>query len=333
MNNNTEIQTAAPASTWSHLDWFQIMTDEHHEDNYRTPAFRNGRQQIPLAIHLTARNGLGEFHTITQEEMSSLKIINYYTSEVIPHTWSKNQYDYHRDYASTLKNAGNASTQSEPEESEPAAGLQVIFLWITTQSLEVQRIAASITAPDGTLFSTNSAGADPGGAPTNGKFNSSLSIVPIAPLVHRLIEFSMKLEPTEVHDTYRLRPYTISFIDTNFEIRWLIKLEPYNGELYFHTKFAYGSIFHLVLCHYTLEPFTFTFKPYGWTLEPILLHANDPKGTASAVSVDIGLKPHIERLQSAKILIIDNFGNESVPLWLVADDDGVYINLKDKAPT
>ena len=105
MNNNTEIQTAAPASTWSHLDWFQIMTDEHHEDNYRTPAFRNGRQQIPLAIHLTARNGLGEFHTITQEEMSSLKIINYYTSEVIPHAWRKNEYDYYRDYTSTLKNA------------------------------------------------------------------------------------------------------------------------------------------------------------------------------------------------------------------------------------
>lgn len=325
MTNNTEVQATAKAYSWTYLDWFQIITEEHYEDHYRTPVFRNGRQQVPIAIHLTARNALGEFHTITEIEMQSLRIIDYYTGSTISHEWRKNEFDYYRDYVGFLdKSEDTLNTSTEIKdigEPAPRAGLQVIYLWITTESPEVLRIGARITAPDGTLFSTNSPNAAPGGGPTNGKFNSSLSVVSMAPIRYTLADFKME-GSNLISDALDVDYYRISFIHPRLRIVQSIQHTPPTMPApYYQSGF---SPFFFQIFYEAGPPRREAFSHHGFSVE---YDINVPEGTATAVRI-VGIGGHIEeRRNHAQITLIDNFGNESDRLWLNPSSTGNWIYL------
>lgn len=323
----TESHTVFHANSWEYLEWFQVLTEEIPQDNYRTRVFRNGRQQVPITILLTARNAAGEYHQLTEEELATLELVDYYDGRRIDHAWSKDVFDYYRDYENLLENKTNDSYL--PAEK---AGRQSISLWITTTSTEVFRVAARIQAPGGNVFVTNTSAAAPGGAPTDGKFNSSLTIVPMGPLTHSFAAFSMAVEELEHQGSYQIDYYRIRFVDTRLKIRRSTE-RPFNDRVYYYYNFAYGThIYHILFP--AGFPTSLTFEPPTHQLS-ITLNVNTPDGTAAVLRVGVITPANTigDRLTNPQVTFMDSWGNESNPMWLKATDDGAGIKLVETEPT
>jgi len=314
------------AERWDHLVWFQVQTEGHTTDNYMTPVFRNGRQTVPITILLDARNAAGEQITLTPQELSSLTLIDYDTGDLISHVEEKGVYDHYSDYANNFAPAGSIDIPAPP----PPQGIlarTAATLYITTTSTNTRRIGASIKTPNGSVtFTTNTYSAEPGGMPTNGKFNSSISVRTVPVLRHTMEEFGMDRIDGMGNDYFDVDYYRIFFLDKRFSIRASKHHSPAVENQYHYVWWKdHRCKFQIA---YSAGPTRNVRFEAHWL--HIDFDINTPAGTATAARI-------IDKIaseqfcgsdhKSVQMTYTDNFGNEPDPFWLNNSTDGNFIQF------
>jgi hypothetical protein len=316
--------TAKTVATWTYLDWFQILTEEHHEDNFITSVFNNGNQQVPVTIILTARNSNGELHTLTASELQGLQIIDYYTSQPIESTRNRDpRFDY---YSSQLP-------VKQKRDSKPKANQQAIHLWVIPRSSETIRIAAKITPPGSSIpFTTNTNAVAPGGAPTDGKFNSSFSIKPVTPPVYSMVDFDMVRFDATGNTEYDVDLYQISFKNPNLKIRYMRHHSGTAG--HYHYCWYKDKQYKFQIAYQAGSPYVARFASPGHEYQGYIdFLVNSPDGTATAARVIdkyVSEGEFTPTHRSAQVSYFDNFGTESRSFWLNNSTDGNYIYFAER---
>lgn len=366
MNANKNVTyaqtTATDQSAWTYLSWFQVQYLSSPEDNKTAKVFRNNRQQVHIEIVLEGRNANGEVTTIPPDDFHGLELVRYETGEtlfyLVSTAFSKDaRFDYYPEsgafptayLVSDLTSIGhhvdsgldnsqytntetviNVRTENIAHPSGVYIQAQIYDIWISTDHPNTLRIAAKLTAPNGAIFHTHTQTAAPGGGPTGGYFNSSVTLSPQMPRSYAAEYFSISRRDETSNEYFNVDIYEIWFKDASLKIRDSINhtrpedqwhyswhTPPMNN---FHT--AYKADRARVVRH-----FHFGDPAYYIDFNINLYLASEGKATASRVS-EVYWTGHFNSGGPARVGYIDNFGNESI-ISLKPSNDGDTMSIGD----
>jgi hypothetical protein len=353
---------ASTVSPWTYLSWFQVQYLSSPQDNKTAKVFSNNRQQVHIEIVLEGRNANGEVTTIPREDFLRLELVRYETGEtlfyLVSTAFSKDaRFDYYPESGafptgylvsaltntehhvdSGLDNSQYTNTETvinvRTENIAHPSGIyiqaQIYDIWISTDHPDTLRIAAKLTAPNGTIFHTHTQTAAPGGGPTGGKFNSSLTLSPQPPRRFAAEYFSIR-QRNEINNQYfDVDIYEIWLKDLSYKIRdsihhtrpedqWHYSWEKNSRNQY---QYAYRAD-HLRLVRHTTvgAPLRYIEFLVNYFL------ASEGKATASRVTETYWLGT-FNSGGPARVGYIDNFGNESI-IALKPSDDGNTMSITD----
>jgi len=360
MKNKTRPKTNSGAlSEWTHLSWFQLQYLSRPVDNTTAHVFRNGRQQVPIKVIIEARNKNDEVVALSVDELKTITLIDFDTRQPLPNTdvniTRNSLYDdypesgkFSDDYlindqkdqvrgitqTSTRRGADikrtfetiNTGSSSEPKVIQAAT----FYLYLTTTNIETLHLGAMLPSPIGGYIHTCSKSVPPGGAPTGGEFNSSLTIAPQPPRRFPAAQFSMYREDVPVNDSdIDVDIYTLGFSDPNFLIRKAILHMLTNRG--WHFSDYVGD--HRNYYHYAFTEQDVMGRHYknGW-----ISHVEFPvntrlelEGKISIARVTENHSPVIYDITTiGKVGYVDNHGNESI-LYLRPVNNGNEIVISD----
>jgi hypothetical protein len=168
------------------LRHFQIKGNGSPNDQHPCQAYKNGRQQIEVDIVIDAWAGPnGPVVSLTQEQLRSVKLINYDSGAVVDGQFSR----------SYEKNVYEVLAGTSPfDQGSVDVNMSVITFYVSlpesTNFVSLQ-LAAEITL-DGATFSTNNRASSPGGGLSNGGFNSSIQVQPLAVYAFKAAAFAVR---------------------------------------------------------------------------------------------------------------------------------------------
>jgi len=202
------------------------------------------------------------------------------------------------------------------------------MLWLRTTSSDTLRVAGTITAPNASVFHTHSRDVAAGGAPSGGKFNSSVTVVPQLP--RQFPHTSFRLSRSDWYSSSRtdIDIYEVWIADTSYKLKKTIRyMQYYNTGWWYahvngkHNIYHYGanetrtSYTHRVLSNET----TITFPVNG---------SLDQGKISLARVLDIKDYYYYEQGGVGIVGFVDNFGNESI-LWIRGAEGGNVLYLAD----
>lgn len=200
------------------LRHFQLKGNGLPNDATVCQVYKNGRQQFQLDIMIDAYDMAGETVPLTQEQMASIKLIDYGTGYDIDgqldRSLTKNIYDFYNGVAPT----GDHSARQN------MSGVRLYLSVPEASSIAQNHTAAEVTL-NGNTFRTNNVGSVAGGH-FNGGFNSSIIIKTVPPHLVAAESFNIKnlgmilfsYRPGDIPYFRLLFRWEITFKDPNFRI-------------------------------------------------------------------------------------------------------------------
>ena len=351
---------ASTVSTWTYLSWFQVQYLSSPEDNKTARVFSNNRQQVHIEFIVQGRNANGEVTSIPPDDLRRLELVRYETGESL---WSEvstassrdTRYDYYPESGvfpnayqilsptNTERHADigidntqhrnndtitNARTKTIAYPGEVGTQAQAYDMWISTSQPNTLRIAAKLTAPNGTIFHTHTKDAAPGGSPTGGNFNSSITLSPQMPRSFTAEYFNLSRRDEIADQYFDVDIYEIWFKDANYKIRDSINhTQPGDRWHYSYEKNSrnqYQSAYKADHSRLVRHAMTGAPQRYIEFLVNYFL-ASEGKATASRVTESMWLTT-FNSGGPARIGYIDNFGNESI-ITLKPSADGNTMSI------
>ncbi|PYI02602.1 hypothetical protein BO78DRAFT_390102 [Aspergillus sclerotiicarbonarius CBS 121057] len=142
--------------------------------------YANGQMQVPVIVSIRAIIGdTGASYHLTQSELQSIKLIDYYSRKELTGTW----------FYSTTENVFSHTLPGSRAPVEPIAdGTQSIYFWVSSTKMESTNIAAQISQPgkdQPTIITT-----------TGGSFDSKVTLTAIQPVTYTTSNVTFTREDT-----------------------------------------------------------------------------------------------------------------------------------------
>ncbi|KAL6798118.1 hypothetical protein J3E68DRAFT_399067, partial [Trichoderma sp. SZMC 28012] len=157
-------RTSIMSENWT-LDTFTVATTTPEGD--KDVLYANGTMQVLVVVTVSAVNDDNTPHMLTDDELSSIKLIDYYN----PSSDLSDGWTY-----STIENRYDHTIGSPTAEETVAIDLsppkQFQRYWVSTATVEGKDIGASIKAQDGSVVDTSG----------SGTFDSKVNITGIKPI-------------------------------------------------------------------------------------------------------------------------------------------------------
>lgn len=152
------------------LDHFQIKGNGSPEDQHICKVFRNDVQQFSVTFIINAYGENGVVIPLTKAQLESVKLVKYDGGEVTDlfKNNTKNEFDYYP--GSYVKN--------DETTDQNMSNIDYYYAVSSASTFNSLQLAAQITL-DGATYTTNLREAEPGGAISNGGFNSSIIVEPV----------------------------------------------------------------------------------------------------------------------------------------------------------
>jgi hypothetical protein len=362
MENKIQPQDNAQAlPRWTHLSWFQIQYLGHTTDNATAHVFRNGRQQVPIKILIEARNSNDEVVTLTNSELLTVTLVDYDTRQAMPNTdirtYRNTLYD---DYPESGKfpveyfineltetnlyslctlqrcpgdiiDSNHETLKAGTTSNAHTLQVQTFFLFLVTTSVEVLHLGAIVPSPIGGFVHTCSRTAPPGGAPSGGEFNSSLTVAPQTPRHYAVDQFSMSREDVPVNDgNLDVDVYTLGFRNPDFLIRNAILHMPINFRGWHFSDYVgkHNNYYHYAFTEETKVARHYTNGSAFYTTYPVNTHLElEGKISISRVA-EHNSSVIYDVVTIGRVGYVDNHGNESI-IYLRPVNEGNEIIISD----
>ncbi|WP_446471235.1 hypothetical protein [Xenorhabdus stockiae] len=208
-----------PSEEIKNLMEFSIELSSGHQND---TIYANGNMQAGVRINIKANSAGGHIIHLSDEQLNSIELINYVTSEKLVGKWSyssvENYYNHtfrppystpdDKDFSSSYKSIKDDKLDNDPD-------IQKKSYWITTTEVAPIKIAAQITL-DGITYATN-----------QGYFDSSADINGYSPIVYHAR--NLMIPPSEKTNS---GIYDVTVITKEYDTEIERHTEHYNWEQY-----------------------------------------------------------------------------------------------------
>ncbi|GCB25861.1 hypothetical protein AAWM_08746 [Aspergillus awamori] len=150
---------------WEVID-FKVQTTA--PTNTTDSIFANGQMQAKVVVTIRAINAsTGANYQLTDAELQSIKLINYYTKVEVTGKWF---------YSTTENEFAHALPRAGAPVDPIADGSQYINFWVSSTQIGYENIAAQISQPGAVQSNVVTT--------TGGSFNSMVTIAAIEPITY-----------------------------------------------------------------------------------------------------------------------------------------------------
>lgn len=310
------------------LNHFQIKGNGSPADQHICRVFRNDVQQFSVTFIIDAYGDNGVVIPLTQAQLESVKLVKYDGGEVtgLFQNHTKNVFDYYPD----------SYVRSNETINQNMSNIDFYYAVNSGSTFSSLQLAAQITL-DGATYTTNLREANPGGAISNGGFNSSIVVEPVATRKLSAADLQIVYAGGIPHEAdfpipMQIFKWEITFLDGNRQIRstgtypsdpidvpidWFAQWIGDDDRVAYYNASVrdVGSMFRGKL------PVPFP-DGYEWRAHPYTKN-----GVAYALMLDCKLliQPHYT---STNVTYYDQNGNRA-NVWLKPDDCGQTFKIVD----
>lgn len=313
MEEGHECDSAALNVAWVKVVWFKVSCKGVEEA--KTRLYANGYQCVQIDVDIIAQNQNDEDVTLSPSQLNEIHLINYVGGGSVPHPYYVESFKKN-DFIHDSPVQRQSSATDAGEQGVLQQGAQRRTLWVHTYGGvgSAMRLAARIVTPIGVAYTTNTPDPEPG------KFNSSVTLQPMAPLVHRAGDLQSW---HEFYGTVGQRDgyvFKATFKDGQYWVEWC---NPHNLGDYFYIGKASGKRRYYYLPPYDARSVTLTCHHSSrYTFHTI------PTRCLAVLMIADAHDDGPNRNGSAKAQVWDQYGNFFTVEWY-AVNDGKQVALRD----